>query len=80
MCNLPSDKVSACNAVLATKSLRYPIIVDPQELAVSWISKLGSKMKMKNDESNQFKMIKVGDKNYLKMIEKAIELGSTILY
>jgi len=62
VCSLPSDKVSACNACLATKSLRIPIIIDPQELATAWITKLGSKMKMKNDESNQFKLIKVGDK------------------
>jgi len=33
VCNLPSDKVSLCNACLATKSIRFPIIIDPQELA-----------------------------------------------
>jgi len=31
--NLPSDKVSTCNAIMATKSLRVPILIDPQELA-----------------------------------------------
>lgn len=31
--SLPSDKVSTCNAIIATKSLRVPIIIDPQELA-----------------------------------------------
>jgi len=80
ICHLPSDKVSLCNACLATKSLRIPIIIDPQELAVLWITKMGAKMKMKNDESNQFKSIKAGDKQTLKTIEKAVELGWTVLY
>jgi len=31
--NLPSDKVSTCNAIIATKSMRVPILIDPQELA-----------------------------------------------
>ena len=31
--NLPSDKVSTCNAIMATKNLRVPILIDPQELA-----------------------------------------------
>lgn len=33
MFSLPSDKVSTCNAIMATKSLRVPIMIDPQELA-----------------------------------------------
>lgn len=76
---LPTDKVSCCNACLATKSLRIPIIIDPQELAFAWMSKMGSKMKMKNDESNQFKMVKAGDKTLTKVVEKALELGWTIV-
>jgi len=81
VCNLPSDKVSICNACLATKSLRYPIMIDPQELAYSWLTRLGSKkMKTKNEELNQFKAIKAGDKQALKSIEKGIEFGWTILY
>jgi len=79
MSQLPSDKASCCNACLTIKSLRIPIIIDPQELAFTWISKMGSKMKMKNDESNQFKMIRAGDKQSLKNIEKAVELGWIVL-
>jgi len=79
VCGLPSDKVSGCNAVLATKSLRIPILIDPQELALSWLNKLGTKMKVKNDESNQFKLLKAGDKMSMKTIEKGVELGWTIV-
>jgi len=79
ICNLPSDKVSGCNACLITKSLRIPIIIDPQELAVTWLSSFGSRMKQKIDESNQFKSVKAGDKQGVKTIEKAIEFGWTVL-
>jgi len=54
-------------------------MIDPQELAFQWLSKLGAKMKSKPDESNQFKLVKAGDKQSIKTIEKAIEQGWTIL-
>mmetsp|Transcript_28154 Transcript_28154/g.23616 ORF Transcript_28154/g.23616 Transcript_28154/m.23616 type:complete len:111 (+) Transcript_28154:149-481(+) len=76
MYNLPSDKVSTCNAIMATKSLRVPILIDPQELAYSWLCKMGSKMKNKGDgDSSQFKAVKAADKQSIKTIEKAIESG-----
>ena len=37
-------------------------------------------MKPRPDDSNQFKMIKCGDKQLIKTIEKAIEMGLTVLY
>lgn len=74
--SLPSDKVSTCNAIMATKSLRVPILIDPQELAYTWLTKMGSKMKNKGDgDSSQFKAIKAADKQSIKTIEKAIESG-----
>jgi len=50
-------------------------MIDPQELAFTWISKLGGKMKAKQDESNTFRLVKAGDKQSIKTIEKAIEFG-----
>jgi len=70
---LPSDKVSCANACIATRSQRIPILIDPQELAYSWLAKMGSKLKPKPDDSNQFKLVKNGDKQSVKTIEKAIE-------
>jgi len=77
--NLPSDKVSICNACLATRSLRYPIIIDPQELAYLWLSKLGNSLKVNHDESNQFRSIKYGDKKMIKTIGQSIESGWIVL-
>jgi len=77
---LPSDKVSCANACVATRSQRIPILIDPQELAYSWLAKMGSKLKPKPDDSNQFKLVKNGDKQSVKTIEKAIEYGWMVLY
>lgn len=77
--NLPSDPTSLDNAVIITRSLRFPIIIDPQELAYNWLTKNFSKLKSKEDV-NQFKIIKCGEKQSIKTIEKAIEHGYQILY
>lgn len=77
--NLPSDKVSICNACLATRSLRYPIIIDPQELAYLWLSKLGNSLKAHQDDSNQFRSVKYGDKKMIKTIAQSMESGWIVL-
>ena len=70
---LLSDKVSIANACLATRSLRIPILIDPQELAYSWLAKMGNRLKPKQNDSNYFKLVKNGDKQQVKTIERAIE-------
>jgi dynein heavy chain len=41
---------------------------------------MGNKLKPKPDDSNQFKLVKNGDKQQIKTIEKAIEYGWMVLY
>lgn len=76
---LPSDQVAICNACLATKSTRFPILVDPQELAYTWLGNLGATFRPKEDDSNNFKAVKHEKKDKNKIIFKAIETGWTVM-
>lgn len=40
LCSLPSDAVSIDNAILATKTSRWPLMIDPQSQANTWIKKM----------------------------------------
>lgn len=40
LCSLPSDSVSIDNAILATKTSRWPLMIDPQNQANTWIKKM----------------------------------------
>lgn len=76
---LPSDTVAVCNACLSTKSTRFPILIDPQELAYTWLTNLGSTFRPKEDDSNNFKSVKHEKKDKNKTIAKAIETGWIVL-
>jgi dynein heavy chain len=66
---LPSDSVSVDNAIIAQKSKRWPLMIDPQNQANTWIKKMFKQMDMgdtkvaDNDWSNlnggQFKAVKI---------------------
>ena len=38
--SLPSDAVSIDNGILATKTTRWPLMIDPQNQANTWIKKM----------------------------------------
>ena len=40
LCTLPSDAVSIDNGILATKTTRWPLMIDPQNQANTWIKKM----------------------------------------
>lgn len=67
---LPSDRMSTENATILTNSERWPLMIDPQLQGVKWIkTKYGSKLVV----------VRLGHKNYLDTIERAISNGDTVL-
>ncbi|KAL1493068.1 hypothetical protein ABEB36_011203 [Hypothenemus hampei] len=67
---LPSDRMSTENATILINSDRWPLMIDPQLQGVKWI-----KQKFGED----LKVIRLGQKGYLDVIEKAITQGATVL-
>ena len=67
---LPSDRVSAENGAIVLNSVRYPLMVDPQLQAISWIKKR---------EGLNLLVGRLGQRDLIARILKAIELGKAFL-
>lgn len=67
---LPSDRMSIENATILSNSDRWPLMIDPQLQGIKWI-------KQKYGEA--LKVIRLGSKGYLEILEKALAKGSTVL-
>ncbi|KAK9500353.1 hypothetical protein O3M35_001633 [Rhynocoris fuscipes] len=67
---LPNDRMSAENATILTNSERWPLMIDPQLQGVKWI---------KSKYGNKLRVIRLGQKNHLDKIEKAVTDGATLL-
>uniref|UniRef100_A0ACB8FUS7 Dynein heavy chain 11, axonemal n=1 Tax=Sphaerodactylus townsendi TaxID=933632 RepID=A0ACB8FUS7_9SAUR len=67
---LPSDRMSTENAAIFTNCERWPLLIDPQLQAMKWI---------KNRYGTDLKIIHLGQKGFLKTIERALSSGDTVL-
>ncbi|XP_043973511.1 dynein axonemal heavy chain 11 isoform X1 [Gambusia affinis] len=67
---LPNDRMSTENAAILTTSERWPLIIDPQQQAIKWI---------KNRLKPELRMVRLGQKGYIEVIEQALVCGETIL-
>ncbi|XP_077184230.1 dynein axonemal heavy chain 17 isoform X3 [Paroedura picta] len=67
---LPSDRMSTENATILCNTERWPLIVDAQLQGIKWI---------KNKHGAELKAIRLGQKNYLDIIEQAVSDGDTLL-
>ncbi|KAM9852522.1 dynein axonemal heavy chain 11 [Aulostomus maculatus] len=67
---LPNDRMSTENAAILTTSERWPLIIDPQQQGIKWI---------RNQLGSELRVVQLGQKGYLDVIEWALACGDTIL-
>uniref|UniRef100_A0A665V5K8 Dynein, axonemal, heavy chain 11 n=1 Tax=Echeneis naucrates TaxID=173247 RepID=A0A665V5K8_ECHNA len=67
---LPNDRMSTENAAILTTSERWPLIIDPQQQGIKWI---------RNQLGSRLKVVQLGQKGYLDVIEQAVSCGETVL-
>ncbi|KAF4740188.1 Dynein heavy chain 10, axonemal, partial [Perkinsus olseni] len=70
---LPSDELSVQNGILTTRTNRFPLCVDPQMQAVTWLKK-------KEEKSNGGLTVKTFNDEYIKYLELAIQYGKPFLF
>ncbi|KAL0236923.1 hypothetical protein PCE1_000320 [Barthelona sp. PCE] len=68
---LPSDSFSIENGVLVTRGHRWPLMIDPQDQANSWIKRLY--------EAEGLRIIDLKQRNFLRTLESSIVYGSPCL-
>ncbi|XP_061771898.1 dynein axonemal heavy chain 11 [Nerophis ophidion] len=67
---LPNDRMSTENAAILTTGERWPLIVDPQRQGIKWI---------RNQQGTKLRVVQLGQKGYLDVIEEALVNGETML-
>ena len=72
---LPNDKFSQDNAVLVTKGRRYPLMIDPQMQANSWI-----KTMEKDRVKDKMLILDPQTENYMTLIERSISSGNIVVF
>lgn len=71
LCGLPTDEVSSENGILMNRARRWPLLIDPQSQANTWIKTLYSK--------DGLRVIKLTESNFLKVLEGSIRVGNPVL-
>lgn len=71
ICGLPVDGYSIENGIIATRARRWPLMVDPQSQANKWVKNM--------EKTNRLQVIKLTDKNYVRVLENAIQFGTPVL-
>ncbi|ESN96268.1 hypothetical protein HELRODRAFT_67881 [Helobdella robusta] len=69
---LPPDELSVQNAILATRSNRFPLCIDPQQQAMNWIKQ--------REKGTSFKISSFNEPDYIKHLELAVKYGSSFLF
>ncbi|KAJ3079413.1 Dynein heavy chain 2, axonemal [Rhizoclosmatium hyalinum] len=68
---LPSDAFSAENGIIVTKGRRWPLMIDPQGQANTWIKNMEAK--------RDLKIIDLKQPDFLRTLENAIQYGIPVL-
>ena len=69
---LPSDDVSIQSGIMLTNSSRWPLMIDPQNQAKTWIKNMEKK-------NNNLLITKIDDTNLLHILEIGIRNGKSVL-
>lgn len=71
MAGLPRDAISIENGLYATRALRWPLMIDPQEQANRWIRNL--------EKANNLQIIKMNDPHLNRCVENCVRQGLPML-
>ncbi|KAL0228525.1 hypothetical protein RCL1_004668 [Eukaryota sp. TZLM3-RCL] len=71
---LPTDDVSIENAVISTRARRWPLFIDPQGQAVSWIQSMENQNGLK-----VVKMTSATSTQLIRTLEQAVYIGTPVL-
>jgi len=69
---LPADAHSVQNGMLTTKASRFPLMIDPQQQAVTWIKK--------TYEGKTLTVKSLSEPDFVKHLELAIQFGNPFLF
>jgi dynein heavy chain len=68
---LPSDELSTENALILRKARRWPLMIDPETQANSWVRTM--------ERPNNIEVVKLSSATYLRSLENCIRFGKPIL-
>ncbi|TPX59932.1 hypothetical protein PhCBS80983_g02164 [Powellomyces hirtus] len=71
LAGLPNDSFSGDNGIIAAKTRRWPLFIDPQGQANKWIKNM--------EKNNRLAVIKLSDSDYVRTLENAIQFGTPVL-
>merc|ERR1740139_943352 len=69
---LPSDELSIQNGILTNQASRWPLCIDPQMQAVSWVKE--------KEKRNNLIVMTFNTDGFVKRLENAIKFGSSVLF
>lgn len=69
---LPPDELSIQNGILTTRASRFPLCIDPQQQALTWIKR--------KEAHNNLKTLSFNDPDFLKHLEMAVKYGTPVLF
>lgn len=69
---LPTDELSVQNGILTTFASRWPLCIDPQMQAISWIKE--------KEKKAGLKILTFNTDGFVKMLENAIKFGTSVLF